>query len=152
MRAFAYPVKEWMTSPAISVSPKSTIIEADRMMQEYGIRRLPVMEKGKLVGVVTKGDVREARASAANTLSIWELNYLIARLKVEQIMSSNVYTIGPDADIADAAELMMSRKVSGLPVVDGKGEVVGIITESDIFRMLVQNRQQAAESGANIAS
>jgi CBS domain-containing protein len=119
------------------------------MMQEYGIRRLPVLEKGKLVGIVTKGDVREARASAANTLSIWELNYLIARLKVEQIMSANVYTINPDADIADAAELMMSRKVSGLPVVNQNGEVVGVITESDIFRMLVQERQQASETEAN---
>jgi CBS domain-containing protein len=149
MKAFTHPVKEWMTTPVVSVSPKSTIIEADRMMQEYGIRRLPVLEKGKLVGIVTKGDVREARASAANTLSIWELNYLIARLKVEQIMSANVYTINPDADIADAAELMMSRKVSGLPVVNQNGEVVGVITESDIFRMLVQERQQASETEAN---
>ena len=146
MIAFTTPIEKWMTSPIVSVSPNSSIIEADRIMQEYGIRRLPVLKNGALVGIVTKGDVREARASSANSLSIWELNYLIARLKVEQIMSHNVYHITPDADIADAAELMMSRKVSGLPVVNAKGECVGIITESDIFRMLVQSRKEAQEA------
>lgn len=141
MNAFTHPVKDWMTAPAVSVQPSTSIIEADRTMQEYGVRRLPVLKDGKLVGIVTKGDVREARASTANSLSIWELNYLVARLKVEQIMSGSVFTISPDADISEAAELMMNHKVSGVPVVNAKGELLGIITESDIFRMLVQNRE-----------
>lgn len=141
MTAFKQPVKDWMTNPIISVNPSTSLIEADRTMQEYGVRRLPVLRDGKLVGIITKGDVREARASTANSLSIWELNYLVARLKVEQIMSGNVQTIAPDADISEAAELMMTHKVSGIPVVDANGDLRGIITESDIFRMLVQSRE-----------
>ncbi len=148
MKAFNYPVREWMTAPVVSTTPSATIIEADRTMQEYGVRRLPVVRNGKVVGIVTKGDVREARASTANSLSIWELNYLVARLKVEQIMSTNVFTISPDADIAEAAEIMMNQKISGVPVVASDGDLIGIITESDIFRMLIQNREpQPTSSG-----
>lgn len=141
MTAFNHLVKDWMTTPVISVRPTTSIIEADRKMHEYGVRRLPVIQDDKLVGIVTKGDVREARASTANSLSIWELNYLVARLKVAQIMSDNVRTITSDANIAEAAELMMNKKIGGVPVVDDAENVVGIITESDIFRMLVQNRE-----------
>ncbi|MEL6151390.1 MAG: CBS domain-containing protein [Chloroflexota bacterium] len=141
MTSFRAKVSEWMTTPVVSVSPSTTLIEADRTMTEYGIRRLPVIENGKLVGIITKGDVREARASTANSLSIWELNYLVARLKVEQVMHGNVLTLTGDDDIADAADLMMNKKISGIPVLDGKQQVIGIITESDIFRMLVQQRE-----------
>ncbi len=146
MQIFSETVKGWMTEPVISISPDATVIEADRMMREYGIRRLPVVKKDKLVGIVTRGDVREARASAATSLSIWELNYLIARLTVAKVMSSDVITIGPDANVADAAELMLNKKVSGVPVLDDKKKVVGIITESDIFRMVVKNYQQSSET------
>ena len=146
MQIFSETVKGWMTEPVISISPDATVIEADRMMREYGIRRLPVIKKDKLVGIVTRGDVREARASAATSLSIWELNYLIARLTVAKVMSSDVITIGPDANVADAADLMLNKKVSGVPVLDDKKKVVGIITESDIFRMVVKNYQQSSET------
>ncbi|MEM6526917.1 MAG: CBS domain-containing protein [Chloroflexota bacterium] len=141
MTSFNAKVSEWMTTPVVSVSPSTTLIEADRTMTEYGIRRLPVIENGKLVGIITKGDVREARASTANSLSIWELNYLVARLKVEQVMHGNVLTLTGDSHIADAANLMMNKKISGIPVLNEKQQVIGIITESDIFRMLVQQRE-----------
>lgn len=146
MQIFNETVKGWMTEPVISISPDATVIEADRMMREYGIRRLPVIKKDKLVGIVTRGDVREARASAATSLSIWELNYLIARLTVAKVMSSDVITIEPDANIADAADLMLNKKVSGIPVLNDKKNVVGIITESDIFRMVVKNYQKSSET------
>jgi CBS domain-containing protein len=133
-------VSEWMTSPVISISPETPISSAHQMMKEYGIRRLPVVEHSQLVGIVTLGDIREASPSDATTLSIWELNYLWAQLTVERVMTRNVLTIRPDASILDAAETMLNRKVSGLPVVDDHHHLVGILTESDIFKMLVETR------------
>ena len=106
-------------------------------MKEHGIRRLPVVEDNKLVGIITIGDVREASPSDATTLSIWELNYLWSQLTAEKIMTRKVLTVHPTTPILDAAELMLNQKVSGLPVVNEHGEVVGMITESDIFKMLV---------------
>lgn len=136
-------VREWMTSPVISVLPETSISEAHRLMKDHGIRRLPVVAHDKLVGIVTLGDVREASPSDASTLSIWELNYLWAQLKIEQVMTRQVLTITPDALVLDAAQIMLDKKVSGLPVVDAQEHLVGIITESDIFRMLVQSRTKA---------
>lgn len=137
-------VKDWMTSPVISTSPKEAISSAHQTMKEYGVRRLPVLEDDRLVGIVTIGDVREASPSDATTLSIWELNYLWAQLTVEKIMTRKVLTVHPETPILDAAELMLNQKVSGLPVVDDQNRVVGMITESDIFRMLVTERTKTA--------
>jgi CBS domain-containing protein len=104
------------------------------------IRRLPVVQAdGRLVGIITVGDVRGAEPSQATTLSVWELNYLLSELQVEKIMSHDPFTVSPSASIAEAARLMLFNKVSGLPVVDGMGNLVGIITESDIFRMVVRH-------------
>jgi CBS domain-containing protein len=136
-------VREWMTSPVISVLPETSISEAHRLMKDHGIRRLPVVAHNQLVGIVTLGDVREASPSDASTLSIWELNYLWAQLKIDQVMTRQVLTIAPEALVLDAAQIMLDQKVSGLPVVDAQGHLVGIITESDIFRMLVQSRTKA---------
>ena len=133
-------VREWMTVPVISISPAASITSAHQVMKENGIRRLPVLEDDKLVGIVTFGDVREASPSDATTLSIWELNYLWSQLIVDKIMTRNVLTVHPDTPILDAAELMLDRKISGLPVVDAQNRLVGMITESDIFRMLVTSR------------
>jgi acetoin utilization protein AcuB len=134
-------VKDWMTADVLTINKNESLIDADKKMREYGVRRLPVVNnKGKLVGLVTKGDVREASPSDATMLSIWEVNYLIAKLEVGKVMASNVHTITPDADIIDAAQIMLDQKVSGLPVVSSNGDLVGIITESDIFRMLVKSR------------
>ncbi len=133
-------VKVWMTSPVVSIEPQTPISEAHQMMKAKGIRRLPVAEADKLVGIITIGDVREASPSDATTLSIWELNYLWAQLKVENVMTRNVVTVAPDAPVTDAAQLMLDNKISGLPVVDQSGKLIGILTESDIFRMLVQSR------------
>lgn len=139
-------VSEWMTSPVISISPETPISNAHQMMKEYGIRRLPVVEHNRLIGIVTLGDIREASPSDATTLSIWELNYLWAQLTVERVMTRNVLTITPDASILDAAEIMLNRKVSGLPVLDAHHHLVGILTESDIFKMLVESRTHAANT------
>lgn len=133
-------VSEWMTSPVITVPPTMSISSAHQIMKENGVRRLPVMENDRLIGLVTLGDIREASPSDATTLSIWELNYLWAQLTIERVMSRKVLTIKPDAPILDAAEIMLNHKVSGLPVIDNTGRLLGIVTESDIFRMLVKTR------------
>jgi CBS domain-containing protein len=133
-------VSEWMTSNVITTRRNTSISSAHQLMRENHVRRLPVVEEGKLVGIITIGDVREASPSDATTLSIWELNYLWAQLTVEKVMSRNVYTVRPDSLMLDAAETMLEYKVSGLPVLNERSEIVGIITESDIFRMLVRTR------------
>jgi CBS domain-containing protein len=129
-------VKDWMTPDPITIAPTTTLPEAHRLMKECGIRRIPVVEQGRLVGIVTLGDIREASPSQATSLSIYEMNYLISRLTVEQIMTRDPISITPDTSIEAAARLMLDHKIGGLAVIDGE-RVVGIITESDIFRLLV---------------
>jgi acetoin utilization protein AcuB len=130
-------VKDWMVRPVVSISPSTPVADAYNMMMQKSIRRLPVVENDRLVGIVTLGDLREARPSPATSLSIYELNYLLAKLTVGQVMTHNPLTVSPNTPIPTAARIMMEHKVSGLPVVDEEKRPVGIITESDIFRMLI---------------
>ncbi len=130
-------VKDWMSANPVTISASTTLPEAHRLMMEHRIRRLPVVEKGRLVGIVTLGDVRGAEPSGATSLSVWEINYLIARLRVEEIMTPRPFTIREEATVGQAAEMMLKYKISGLPVVNEQDELIGIITESDIFRMVV---------------
>ena len=130
-------VRDWMTANPITIAPNTSLGQANRLMKENSIRRLPVVDHGKLVGIVTLGDLREASPSDATSLSIFEIHYLLAKLTVEDIMSKKPVTVAPDATIYGAAQIMLQNKIAGLPVVD-QGKVVGIITESDIFRMVVQ--------------
>ena len=136
MGAHRHLVKDWMTPDPITIDPHTTLPEAGRLMKECNIRRLPVIENGRLVGIATLGDIREASPSSATSLSIYELNYLLSRLTIDEIMTRDPISIEPDTSIDAAARLMLERKIGGLPVVDG-GKVIGIITESDIFRLLV---------------
>jgi acetoin utilization protein AcuB len=130
-------VKEWMSSPVTVVERDTSVADAYNTMMQRGIRRLPVVDGERLVGIVTLGDLREARPSPASSLSIYELNYLLAKLTVDKVMTHNPYTVTPTTPIQRAARMMLERKVSGLPVVDAEGKAVGIITETDMFRMLV---------------
>jgi CBS domain-containing protein len=131
-------VNVWMTKNVVTANANTTLPEAHQIMMDNNIRRLPIVEKdGRLSGIVTLGDVRGAQPSEATSLSVWEMNYLLASLKLNKIMTPNPLTIGPDATIGEAARLMLENKISGLPVVDAKGKLLGIITESDIFSMVV---------------
>jgi len=130
-------VKDWMSADPISVEPESTLPDAHDLMKKHNIRRLLVMDGSKLVGIVTRGDIRGAEPSEATSLSIFEVNYLLARFPVKKIMSTDIITVGVNEPVGKAASIMHENKVSGLPVVDN-GHVVGIITESDIFRMVVR--------------
>ncbi len=131
-------VKDWMTKEVIVISKDSSLPEAHQKMISDNIRRLPVLdEAGQLVGIITLSDVRTASPSPATSVSIFEMNYLLSNLTVERVMASNPATIYPDQTIQEAANVMLNNTVSGLPVIDGDGAVCGIITESDIFRLVV---------------
>ena len=130
-------VKNWMSRDVITVDVNTKLSEAHQMMTDYCIRRLPVVNSDQLVGILTVGDVREAEPSEATSLSVWEVNYLLSELKVGKLMTQNPITISPYATIGEAAWMMLEYKVSGLPVVNKKGRIIGIITESDIFRLVV---------------
>jgi acetoin utilization protein AcuB len=133
-------VREWMSSPVEVVSASTPVGDAYSIMGRHGIRRLPVVDadaEGRLIGIVTLGDLREARPSPASTLSIYEMNYLLSKLTVESVMTHSPYTVTAEMPIQRAAQIMLERRVSGLPVVSADGVLVGVITESDIFRMLI---------------
>jgi acetoin utilization protein AcuB len=130
-------VCDWMTREVITITPDTSLKEAHDLMDEKGIRRLPVVRDGKIVGIITRGDIRGAEPSKASSLSIWEVHHLLAKLKVSEIMTRNPATIQQNVSIGDAAKIMLEKKFSGLPVVDDQNQLVGIITESDIFRLVV---------------
>jgi acetoin utilization protein AcuB len=131
-------VRDWMSSDVVTIRPDTTLPEAHKIMIDEEIRRLPVVDnENRLLGIVTIGDVRSAEPSPATSLSIWEMNYLLAALKIEKIMTRNPKTISPDSTIGEAARMMLENRISGLPVVDSQNHVIGILTESDIFSMVV---------------
>ncbi|HWQ13849.1 MAG TPA: CBS domain-containing protein [Roseiflexaceae bacterium] len=130
-----YRVADWMSAPAIVVSPAASLAEAQHLMERRHVRRLPVVERGQLLGIITRGDLRAAKPSESS-LSTYEWRALLDKVTVAEAMTRAPATIGPEAPVLAAAELMLERKISGLPVVDG-GRVVGVITESDLFRLLI---------------
>jgi CBS domain-containing protein len=131
-------VKDWMTRDVMTITPHTSLPEAHRLMTDKQIRRLPVVENGQLVGLLTLGDVRGAEPSEATSLSIWEVNTLLADMEINKIMTRQPITIAPEATINEVARVMLEHKISGLPVVNSQGKIMGIITESDIFRMVVR--------------
>lgn len=131
-------VSDVMATALLCVDSLTTVPEAQRLMQEHRIRRLPVIDDGKLVGIITQGDVRGALPSEATTLNRTEQAYLMNQVKVDRIMHTNVLTIHPTASLAAAARLMVQHKIGGLPVVDDNGAVIGVVTESDIFSTFVK--------------
>ncbi len=132
-------VRERMTSPAVTITPETPFQEALKLMRDKKFRRLPVVDSaGKIVGIVSERDMLHASPSPATSLSVWEVNYLLWKLKISDIMTHNVLTINQDTPIEDAANLMVTHKIGGVPVIDDSGKVVGVITETDIFRAFVE--------------
>ncbi len=130
-------VREWMASDVLTVDENTSMMKALHLMKESNIRRLPVMARGSLVGIISDRDLKEASPSKATTLDVHELYYLLAEIKVKEIMTKNPVTISSDETVERAAVLMLEHKVSGLPVMNKKTELVGIITQSDVFRAFV---------------
>lgn len=131
-------VREWMNTKVVTVNEDTTMVRATVMMKDNRIRALPVVnEPGRLVGIVTDRDIKDASPSKATSLDIHEINYLISTVKIRHIMSSDLVCVKPDETIEFAAVLMLDNKISTLPVVDDRNVLVGIITQTDIFRALV---------------
>jgi len=126
-------VKHWMKSNLVTVGSDTLVFDAKKLMKQHNIRRLPVMKDSRMVGIVTLAGLREAQPSKANSLSIHELNYLLAKMRVDEIMTKKVITCQPDMTMEKAAVLGVKHRVGALPVVED-GNLIGIITESDIFR------------------
>jgi CBS domain-containing protein len=135
-------VRDWMSCKVIIVTPETTLPAVEQLMVSKTIRRVPVVDNGRLVGIVTYGDIRNARPSAISSLNIWELNYLITRIKMSEIMTRDPITVSPETTIGEAAQKMLANMISGLPVLDSQGYLVGIITESDIFRLAARTWQE----------
>jgi len=130
-------VKHWMSKDVVTVDEDASMMEVSQLMREHNIRRVPVLNKrGKLVGIVTDRDIKAASPSKATTLDIHELYYLLSKLKVREVMTKNPYTVDPEDTVEKAAVIMLAKKVAGLPVVEKKGDLVGIMTQGDVFRVL----------------
>jgi acetoin utilization protein AcuB len=124
-----------MSKPVIAVSPTTPVTTAMKLLRERRIRRLAVLEDDALVGIVSERDLLRAMPSPATILSVWEIPELLERLLVRDVMTRDVITVTPDTPIQVAAQLMVDHKIGGLPVEEPGGHVVGMITETDIFRV-----------------
>lgn len=130
-------VKSVMTQNPYTVEESDTVRDAQTIMEREKIHRLPVLNhQKKLVGIISEKDLLKASPSPATTLTVYEMNNLLAKLKVEKVMSRKVVTIKPDTLVEDAARMLVDHNIGGLPVMDGE-KLIGIVTESDLFRLLI---------------
>lgn len=131
-------VKDRMTPKPFIIAPDTSVAEALSLMRQNSVRRLPVVDKkGHLVGIVSEKDLLYASPSPATSLSVYEIGYLLSKLKVEEIMTRKVITVSPNAPLEEAARIMVDNKIGGLPVVEGE-RLVGIITETDVFKTTLE--------------
>ncbi|MDP3283500.1 MAG: CBS domain-containing protein, partial [Desulfobacterales bacterium] len=130
-------VKNWMSKNVITIDADDSMQHAIKLLKEHKINLLPVMKKGKLAGVITDRDLKKSSPSEATTLDMHELLYLLSKIKVADIMSKKLHTVPDDYTVEETAEILLEKRISGVPVVDGKGKPVGIITKNDIFRLLI---------------
>ena len=131
-------VRERMSGHPFTITPDASLHNALSAMREHKVRRLPVLdEKGKLVGIVLEKDLLYASPSPATSLSVWELNYLVSKITVEELMSRDVVTVDDDCPIEEAARIMVDSNIGGLPVMRGD-RLVGMITESDLFKVFLE--------------
>jgi len=131
-------IREYMVTPVITVTPDTLIDDALRTMHQRHIRRLPVVDNGKLVGLVTRHGLRGAVPSSAIPLSIWGTHYQLSKMKVRDVMITDVITVTPDTTIEEASALVEKHKIGTLPVIDERKNVVGIITRTDLLHLMAQ--------------
>jgi len=130
-------VANWMSNNIITVDENDSMYDAMKLLKEHDIHMLPVLNKGKLAGIVTDRDLKKASASDATTLEIHELFYLLTRIRVKDLMTKEVVTVPPDFTVEETAQVLQKNKISGAPVVNSEGQIVGTITKTDLFRVLI---------------
>ena len=130
-------VKNWMSTKLFTVDENTSIMNAIKIMKDNSVRRLSVMRDKKLVGIVTDRDLKEASPSKATSLDIHELYSVLSEIKVKDVMSKDPVTVLPDNTVMKAARIMLENKISGLPVLGEDGKLVGMITQTDIFKLVV---------------
>ena len=140
-------VKEWMSPSPTTAGPKTSVSEARELMRRKVIRHLLVTEGERLVGIITDRDIRLNLPSPATSLSVWEVNYLLAKLTVGDVMTKTVITVEPERPIEDAARLILEHRIGALPVVED-GRLVGILTETDLLRAFVYSQSAAPQPPA----
>jgi acetoin utilization protein AcuB len=143
-------VGERMNHPVITVSQAMSVIDALNFMRKEKIRRAPVVKDGRMVGIVSENDLMNASPSPATSLSVWEVNYLISKITVKEIMKKNVITVKEDTPIEEAARIMADNKIGALPVLRDTN-IVGIITETDLFKIFLE-LMGARESGVRVTA
>lgn len=130
-------VKNWMSKAVVTIEADDSIQTGMKLLKQHKIRMLPVTKKGKLAGVITDRDIKRASASDATTLSVHELNYILSKVKVKEIMSDRLITVPFDYTVEETAGVLLKNRISGVPVVDHDDRVVGTITQTDLFRVLI---------------
>ena len=143
-------VGERMSHPIISMAPDMPVHDALNMFKRERIRRAPVVKEGKMVGIVSDKDLLNASPSPASSLSVWEMNYLLSKITVSEVMTKKVITVTEDTPIEEAARIMADNKIGGLPVMRDN-HVVGIITETDLFKIFLE-LMGARESGVRVTA
>lgn len=130
-------VEKWMTPNPITIEKDATVIEAIHLMKEKKIRRLPVMDRGKIVGIITEKMILDFQPSKATSLDTWEVHYILSKTPVTEAMNPNPYKISPDTPLTEAARLLHDRKLNGVLVVNDKDELVGILTTTNALEALI---------------
>lgn len=127
-------IQDWMAKNVMTVDENTSLMRATRIMKENNIRRLPVVSHGKLIGIITDRDVKDASPSKTTSLDIHELYYLLSEMKVKDVMTSGPLTLQGNDTLEKAAIIMLNSRISGLPVVDGSGHLIGLLSETDVLR------------------
>ncbi len=131
------PVQDWMSKDLVTIDEDTSIMKASKVMKQNNIQHLPVLRKGRLVGIVSDRDLKEATPSKATTLDIHEMYYLLDKITVKSLMPKTLFTIAPEDTVEKAAAAMLNHHISALPVVDAHGGLAGILTKGDVFRAFV---------------
>ena len=131
-------VEKWMTKNPITIEKDATVIEAIHLMKEKKIRRIPVMDKGKIAGIVTEKMLLDFKPSKATSLDTWEIHYLLSKTLVTEAMNPKPYKVKPDTDLADCAKFLHDRKLNGVLVVDDNDNLTGIFTVTNALEALIE--------------
>jgi acetoin utilization protein AcuB len=130
-------VRYWMSKDVITVEEDLSLMKASQLLKEHSIKHLPVIKNGRLAGIVSDRDLKEAQPSKTTSLDIHELCYLLDRVKIKSLMSTKLQTINPEEVVEKAAAVMLEKDISALPVVNKEGELEGIVTKGDLFRAMI---------------